>query len=348
MRVLTFNLWHGLSPSGPVVFEALEPDARRRIRQQIQVEILGRIGADICFLQEVNPVAVRAGELAARLDMRAEVQPDLVGLKLFGYGLPVNLNSGLCTLTSRMLPHARVAAVSLTRPGLNLVRSWASWQLSEERFALFSESLVPEWGRILMVNTHLHHGLEFTPEYARELEKLGGELELSPAMMSELKTRLLAGNRRRTRELDVILRTVSKYERRYEVILLGGDFNATPDHEIGRKLEGLGFVDVWRAAHANEPGWTYDPTVNVGNHILQSRFPLTLTVEDLSFSPAIQDALVTQARRFESRPRRIDHLWVRTQGLKVKAESVRLVGMPDASGMAPSDHFGVCADLVRA
>jgi endonuclease/exonuclease/phosphatase family metal-dependent hydrolase len=347
MRVLTFNLWHGLSPTSPVAFEALEPAGRRALRQQQQIELLRELQPDICFFQEVNPVGTRAAEIGDALRMDSAYQPVLVGLKLFGVGLPLNLNSGLLTLAGHSYGLKKLAGVSLSRPGTHLVHSWGSWQLKEERFALFAETMLPNWGRVLLVNTHLHHGLEATPQFLEELDKLAGEMDLSPSVVSEIKSRLDRGSERRARELSVLIENLHKFSRRAEVVLIGGDFNASPDSEFGGALRDLGFRDAWAEFHPGEPGWSFDKDRNPANHLMQANFPLTLVVEDLSFSVKTKEALLALARKQESRPRRIDYVWLRANSLELKINKVDLIGLPDAEGLAPSDHFGVCADIER-
>ncbi len=344
MRFLTFNLWHGLKPSGAVAFEALEPEGRRLLREQLQIDVIKAVGADVCFFQEVNPVGRRSQELSCALAKDAEYQPDLVGTKIFGFGLPLNLNSGLVTMASSTLGLKWVKAVSLSRPGTRWVRQWGSYQLSEERFALFCETMVPGWGRVLLVNTHLHHGLEPTPEFCSELDALAKNLELSPTLVSELKTRLAAGVARRRQELNEVLRTLSQLQGRYEVVVLAGDFNAQPESELFVKLRELGFSDAWADHYPKGGGLTFDCENNQANHVFQSQFPLSVKVEDLSFSPEVRDSLVAFLRRQETRPRRIDYIWYRGSS-RMKVVNVELVGHPDAQGFAPSDHFGVCAEL---
>lgn len=212
---------------------------------------------------------------------------------------------------------------------------------------MFAESLFPHWGRVLLINTHLHHGLEATPAMLTELDRLAKELDLSEDVVLELKSRLAAGSERRARELAVLLEAVARYESRYEVVMIGGDFNASPEGGFGEALRAAGFQDVWSAAHSadGDPGLTFDATRNPANHLLQADFPLTLVVEDLSFAPKVKEALLALAHKQESRPRRIDYLWMRAASAPLAVNDVRMVGQPDAEGLAPSDHFGVCADV---
>lgn len=339
------NLWHGLSPASPVAFEALEPLERRRLREQLQVDLLRELKPDVCFLQEVNPGPARAAALAAELELSSALQPDLVGLKLFGLGLPINLNSGLVILSQSSFGLKKIKGVSLSRPGTNWVQSWGSWQLKEERFALFCEAMLPKWGRVLLVNTHLHHGLESTPDFVARLNHLAKELELDENVVAEIHQRLEMGSARRAQELEVLISAIHDVQKRYEVVVIGGDFNASPESDFGRALKDIGFRDTWGECHPEGGGLSYDGTLNVANHKLQERFPLTFVVEDLSFSAKTKEALMAVARLQEARPRRIDYVWLRSRSLKLNVSSAQIVGLPNHEGLAPSDHFGVCSDI---
>lgn len=345
MRFLTFNLWHGLSPSSPVAMEALEPGGRRSLRERLQLDILRGIEADVHFFQEVNPVAQRGQVLAKAVDSNFECQGDLTGLKIFGVGFPFNLNSGLVTAVRRTWPLRPVGAISLSRPGMNLVRKWGSWQLKEERFALFSETMLPDWGKVLLVNAHIHHGLEATEKLADELSKLAEELELPASAVSELKLRLAKGNQRRASEMEVLLQEVDRLSGRYEAVVVAGDFNSRPDSATIAAFAAHGFRDAWKEAHPSDPGYTFDSSRNHANHLLQKNFPLTLVVEDLSFSAKIKEKLLGLARSHEMDPRRIDYLFFRSKNVGLRVADARLVGLPEGDGLAPSDHFGVCADI---
>ena len=204
-RFLTYNLWHGLSPASPLAFAALEPKGRRDLREAEQIRLFQELKPDLCFFQEVNPVFPRVQTLTRQTGMSAVLQPDLVGLKLFGLGLPVNLHSGLVILAAKSLGLKKLAGVSLSRPGTHWVHNWGSWQLKEERFALFAEAMLPNWGRVLIVNTHLHHGLEATPDFESKLQKIAKELDVDEQIIDELHARLSKGSARRLQELGLDL-----------------------------------------------------------------------------------------------------------------------------------------------
>lgn len=340
------NLWHGLSPSSVLSFERLEPNPRLEIRMKLQVDLLKQVDPDIAFFQELNPITTRFQQLCRELGRQGVSQPDLVGTKIFGWGFPAHLFSGLAILGKPTLPIDLIEAVRLSGgQGRSFVHKWASFQLQEERFAVFAETTQRGVGRVLLINTHLHHGLEATEAFLEKLKKAMDECELSTSARSEIRERLFAGNERRDREMSILLRELEKLHSQYDLVVLGGDFNCEPEGDVGQKLRDLGFIDAWKTGHPNEAGFTYDRAQNLANHILQDRFPSTLMVEDLSFSAKTKENLVKIVQEQERRPRRIDQLWIRSPLRKVKNIQTELVGFPNEQGMAPSDHFGLVADL---
>ncbi len=110
-------------------------------------------------------------------------------------------------------------------------------------------------------------------------------------------------------------------------VVVGGDFNATPDATSMRFWTGLtsldgasvAYRDAWVSARGDEPG----PTFDVGN-------PLTRIDE-----PGLD------------RGRRVDYLLVRCgdHGPTLRIVDCRLALVEPVEGVQPSDHFAVVADL---
>jgi endonuclease/exonuclease/phosphatase family metal-dependent hydrolase len=110
-------------------------------------------------------------------------------------------------------------------------------------------------------------------------------------------------------------------------VVVGGDFNATPDTGSMRfftgraSLEGVStaYRDVWESVHGDAPGHTFDP-----------RNPLTAIDE-----PGLD------------RGRRIDYLLIRCgdHGPTLRIADAGLALHEPVGGVQPSDHYGVVADL---
>lgn len=110
-------------------------------------------------------------------------------------------------------------------------------------------------------------------------------------------------------------------------VIIGGDFNATPDTASMRFLTGrqsldgtsTAYRDCWESVHGDLPGWTFDP-----------RNPLT----------AIDEPWLDRGRR-------VDYLLVgcADHGPTLRITDCRLTLDRPVDGSLPSDHYGLTADL---
>ena len=344
LTVLSYNLWHGMGPSKSGLYRSLETKAHRRAREARQLELLRRLAPDVAVLQECNRALRRGPRLGTAMDAEFFYQPDSVGLKLFGVGLPMNMNGGLVTTIRRDLYPRRVDAISLTHPSYNLVRSWASLQVREERFALLTSITTPDGRRILVVNTHLHDGVDASAELSDALNRLIDDAKPSREVASEVRRRFEHDQRRRWREMNNLLGRIAELEVNYDAVVLAGDFNEAPGGDLTKLLNAKGYGDVWTEAHPDHPGFTFDRIRNVENHALQNDLPATRTIEDVSIEPAAKAAFLQRAAEDERRPRRLDYVWIKARG-PARVRGAELVGLPGPDGPVASDHFGVLARI---
>jgi endonuclease/exonuclease/phosphatase family metal-dependent hydrolase len=107
-----------------------------------------------------------------------------------------------------------------------------------------------------------------------------------------------------------------------QAVILMGDFNAGSDSEEIAVLRAAGFQDAW-AAVRQEPGYTWDGTVNGNIRLQKEAYP-----EDFWLEP---------------KRNRIDYIFFRGNGLKVLRAEV-VLNRP-GQGVYPSDHFGVLAEI---
>ncbi len=116
-------------------------------------------------------------------------------------------------------------------------------------------------------------------------------------------------------QVTELLKTAAPWEDR---ILLGGDFNATPDQEPIRLMGENRFVDLFYRLHPEDPGITWD-----------------------NQNPFIQSHSV----RFPNR--RIDFLFLHKETARwcIPSRCDIVCQQPDITGFYPSDHYGVLATL---
>ncbi len=343
MRVVTYNVWHGLSPGDWLWFKELEPRTRRQRREQLQLELLGSLDADVICLQEVNPLSERRRKFVEQLKMNSLAAWDQAGAKVRSVGLPFNLESGLLILASKKHELTWERCLQLSGPPSFKMGLWLRLQVVEERFALIG-TLKIDGASYRIVNLHLHHGPEWNSALSGELHKLAQEGVLSASVKTELERRLVAGDDRRKMELQTLLTVLEEDRSNYVGDILCGDFNFSPEHPLWTWMEEQGFKDLSRGC---EP--TFDSLTNVANHMFLREFQLPVETEDLSFEPSARRKILSVLREHDRTPRKIDYIWWRSSREEGDASKVTccLIGLPDEQGLAPSDHYGVCVEWQR-
>lgn len=338
MRVLTYNTWHGLTGAGLLSFGELEPASRRRLRFQLQDRELSDSGADLLFLQELNPVGERAKRLARQLAKDEVHQVDQAGMKLFGYGVPSNLSSGLAILARQGWGLKHLASVRLSG-GFGRSGDLFNVQLAEVRYALIAAIKHPMWGDVLLCNAHLHHGFELTPSLEKKLEDGLARGVISREERARMETVMMASRERRIREVERLFQVLEPLAKGRDGVLMGGDLNSTPQGIAYRMVMERGFVDLHaealKARGLTEEN-TWDPPRNRANHELAENFVYTVP----SFGRSEVKALL---RAYDLESRRIDFLFARGSVAEGQI-TCRLWAQEPRNGLILSDHFGVLAD----
>ncbi|MBX7232541.1 MAG: endonuclease/exonuclease/phosphatase family protein [Bdellovibrionales bacterium] len=348
MKILTYNLWHGISPKGKWNFAPLETRLRRQQRFLGQERLLKQFSSELVFLQEVNPLHERTKELAKIQGDSYFCQPDATGIKIKSKGWPWILNSGLAILIPKSWRGRYLQHLKLSGSKWSYLSQQFSLQWKESRYALLVEFVHPKWGRTLAVNCHLHHGLELTEDLEKKIKEFALEGLLTTSALGELKGRLQAGNLRREEELSVLLQVLKQKQVFYDTIIVGGDFNLTERSQGYKQLVDFGLQDLWLLNKNNpapEISFTFDPASNFANQIFNQNFPLTVEYQDLSFSPKTRQTLSQLLQAQEQKPRRIDYVFIWSKNTPISLESSQRIGLPDLEGFAPSDHFGLSFKL---
>lgn len=346
LTLITYNLWHGLSGEGTLRFGELEPLEHRLEREQAQEHYFASLGADIYFFQETNPLDVRMAKFARILNRVPFGQIDSSGVRLEAAGLPLNLYSGLTTYVSPELQAIHKKALKLS--GSSIQNEWFSIQFKEARHALLTECLHPVLGRILLVNLHLHHGLERTRALSLKVMEWKRKFNPSARAMSDIDSKLNSGDRRRKAEIEYLLKNLTAFKGRYPVIVMAGDFNASPDSEIHELIKAFGFEDLWEKAgggardsnasinhkqkqdvvanNDNEAprGYTYDGKRNV-NHRFNAKFKLPEDWDAIDAPLMAKDEFRKIIMDQEALPRRIDYLYVKTS-IPLHVKDVEVLG----------------------
>ncbi len=336
LKVMTFNVWHGLrSGESNKRFPGEDTD-RANKRFDWQIEEIKRLDPDVLLFQEVNKNQPQARRYAKALGYDEIHKVTSCGLHLGGlYKIPRNVNEGLAILAKPGLGLKRVGKKRLS----GNARCSATWgfQTKESRYALLG-SITVGGQYVLLTTTHLA-APAFTPEdFDQQLESLVSGGELTADQRDEI---LAARDRkldRNTMESQRLVEEIARHRDRLAaggqkpLIILGGDFNAESDKPGFAKVKAAGLTEV-----ASGPDFhTWNPVVNHENYSIGTKRDYSLPTFD---NPEIEAMLDLR----NTTPRQIDHLFFSAGLEKVSAEMV----MNEAKdGIFPSDHFAILATLL--
>jgi endonuclease/exonuclease/phosphatase family metal-dependent hydrolase len=330
MRVLTYNAWHGLNGTGILRHGELEQPERRRGRLDRQLLQLRKLAPDLAFLQEVNPLSVRLRHLTRELSMSGVGQSDLCGMKLGGIGIPSNLRSGLAILSKTDVK--KLFGLRLSGPRFSFAALNFSFQTAETRYALLAETRHPQFGRLLLINAHLHHGSEPGPALINTLQQMADQKVISAQQRDQIIAEMEHAGARRLDEGRRLLAQIASMESDWDGIILAGDLNADSDAAIVDLIKSSGYFDIVPAGLH-----TWDKDRNPVNFELSATFSLPVSNFEIS-------ALSEVLHAYDQRTARLDHIFVNAK-LVERVRSVTLFGDDLAPEEMTSDHFGLVAEL---
>ena len=238
LRLLTWNLWHGLNPYQRVFMRAIQgPDAEKR-RREGQVRFLrewARSPGDILCLQEVNPAHARSRELARALGFSGQASVANTGLKLGTLGLPPGLQEGPAVLHGSAFTDVSFEELTLSGDCLELhgPLGWNLYlQTRERRKALLMRAKFQE-KQIAVVSLHLHHASDKDPK----------------------------NHDRRSAEIVRLVDWLRVRAQDCNLLIVGGDFNNDPESDSMIPFKEFGLVNATDLADCKlEPSW--DPKRN--------------------------------------------------------------------------------------
>ena len=342
LKVLTYNCWHALTAKNLIQFRELEPPGRKAERYKIQLENLKRIDADFVFLQEVSPIHERINGFKS-LGYDVCTQVDQSGIKAFGFGIPMNLSTGLVILAKPEMKMRKLFGQKLSgNPGFTGVDF--SFQITENRYAVFASSENSDFGRTLLVCTHLHHGTENTPLIESMLKRALGSGLLSAEEYEISKAEIKAADLRRKNELDILFSAVHVFEKSFDQIIFAGDLNSSESSQAYTQVLYENFKDTYRSVHveSSDPdyqGFTWDIEVDHENIEFGHQFELPMN----SFGREDVRALFNE---YNDRRRRIDFIFLKNLKGDLKILDAKLLKFDSASSeIMGSDHLAVLTNL---
>lgn len=335
LSVVTFNLWHGLNPTGIYRFDEYDKPGEKMARLSHFIEQAKALDPDILFLQEVNPVPSLSKQIARELNCDVVFITDNAGMKIGPVGLPVNLRSGLAILAKKRLHLKELGGKKLSGPFGRCGR-FLSVQFLEFRYVQ-AASVVFQNEEILLLNTHLHHGLEVTEEFLRIIDKLVREDKVAQGEALEAIKIGHGAAKRRKNELITALDFARLHNFEDLPVLFAGDFNASSDApELMWLKDEIGFRSVTNDNDSLHPIFTWDPKRNAH----------TLLAADFTPANAFEKFIKKHfSRRVVDDRRHLDYIFTKNAKAKFEVVESELFGDQPKAGRMASDHFGIKATL---
>ena len=333
LKIINYNLWHGLGNKGWFKREEIEPPSHREQRYKAQIKLFKEAKPDILFLQELNPVDSLSEKISKELKMPYIFQETNCGMSVLGLSLPSNLNMGLAILARPPLKIKKILGLKLSGPPGFCGDSSLTFQYGEFRYALFALAYHPQYGSFLLVNTHFHHGVEWSPKVRAKIESWRKSGVLSLSQKLELEKALSKSNLRREEELKNVFSQISQLKKHYGNIplIFAGDLNSTAQSPIYKKIiENYKLKDS-AGAYSPDPH-TWDPEQNKKNHQYTKNFGVSVPVFDKK-----------EVKKFfqenNQKPRRIDYIFVSPE-IEILSHSL-FAHQANEQGIIGSDHFGI-------
>ena len=335
LKILTFNAWHGLvTDEGILKLGEYETSDRREVRYSQLLEELQRLDPDVIALQEANPLPEYATKIASDLGFDEIHQIANGGVKLFGWGIPLNVSEGLILLAREELNLELVGKIRLSGPWFSIQNTQVSFQLSETRYALIGKIRV-EGKEIYILNTHLHAGFPFGDTYIDDLSELRNAGEITDSEYDFFDNRAKEASQRREEELFLAISWIRNETDNEHPIILLGDFNSIENSNEIRTILDYHFIDAFREKNPGLSGFTSDSILN----------PKVRLMDENSLESQ------GQTDRFESKyleiASRIDYIFLSSHfQSKNILESFVTLNRSNEDGVYPSDHFAVFAEIL--
>jgi len=336
LTVVTYNLWHGLNPTSAWRFQEYENESEREKRLKGFLRMARELDPDIILLQEVNPAPGQTRRIASELGYDAVYQIDNAGLKVFFLGVPTNLRSGLAILAKKGLGLEKLGARKLSGSVGGCNRAF-SFQFNEFRYALAAGVRV-NGTELLLLNTHLHHGVETNAELIAALDQLVIQGKITRKKAEEVREITEQASVRRKKELERALELARGLGFDRHPTILAGDFNATPAApELVWLKQDVGFASVTRDDDPDQLLMTWDTKRNPNTQFIANFKPPT---EFASFIMEHMRPVVLQQSR------RLDYIFFRPAGSVLEVAEAGIFGDEPHEGRMCSDHFGIYARFI--
>ncbi|MCY4513501.1 MAG: hypothetical protein OXB86_07420, partial [Bdellovibrionales bacterium] len=230
----------------------------------------------------------------------------------------------------------KIKGLKLSGP-LGFCNPYLTFQYAEFRYALFALAHHPRYGSFLLVNTHFHHGVEWSDPVREKIKHWEVSGVLTSSQKEELEETIETSNKRREEELKNLFSQVKELQEHYEnlPLILSGDLNSTISSPIYKNIVETHQLKDSMEIYSPIP-YTWNPEVNSKNHKYTEKFDVPVPTFD-------KEEVKSFFKEYDKRQRRIDYVFV-SPNIEVLSHTL-FADQPGEQGIIGSDHFGVMVSI---
>jgi len=326
LKVVTFNVWSGVDYRGTFYYNEYESEETRQQRFDLLINALKKLDADIILLQEVTPVGSKSKILAEQLNMDEIHITVNSGVKLFGLGMPSNLDEGLVILAKKEYNLELYDAVKLYG-ATGAHGNCFSFHLDEANFMLIGKIMIDDTP-VYIANTHLISSADESKQTLALLNEKFSAGFVDSLKYQEVIDLIVKKSDRRYEEVEDIIDYFSELGTKSAVII-GGDFNADFESKDFELFEKNGY-------HANEIKLT---TWNQDNPNVELEIDTDKQLADTTDIREIENYLSNSISR------QLDYIFINSKFDDKDIINQELLFTDKIKEVQLSDHYGLMSEI---
>lgn len=333
INLVTINVWFGMDGRGVYKIGDYENQARKNARFTALISSLKEINPDVVAIQEANQLPGYARKIARTLDYDAVWKVQNSGVKIMGFGIPVNFTAGNVILAKK--DHFLKYLSSHRLSGRGIQFNCFSVHFKEMRNAM--AAMVEIDGHpILFFNTQTHFSLILQEKWERTVDSMFDRRQITAHEKKAIKKHMRASHNRTEQDIFKMLEFIKQITQKYDYpYVVMGDFNTTLKSEaMASMVSELGLLDPFRIKNPDVNGYTWDPQRNTNTAFDSSYF--------WADGKTPRNPLKRLTAEFDANtPRRIDFIFLSKHFSADMIQQANLIFDAPVDNLFISDHFGI-------
>ncbi|UCF92329.1 MAG: endonuclease/exonuclease/phosphatase family protein [Desulfobacterales bacterium] len=333
MKLVDINVWFGMDGRGTLKIGDYEDKRRKDARFAILTTGLKNLDPDIIAIQEANKLPAYVNKLARVLNYDAVWKVANAGLKVMGWGIPLNFTAGNAILAKKGYSLQYLGAKRLS--GWGIQGDLFSIHFKEMRNAMAAKVII-NGQPVVIFNTQTHYSLILDETWRQAIDEFLRKSLLSTRERNRILKKIQASHLRTEKEIIKLLTFVKDVTRKHNYpFVIMGDFNTTTDSPaLTELIRELGLLDPYGLKSLDPHSYTWDPLRNSNTQYDGSNFRA-----DGATRKGLRERIEAQ---FDSRvSRRIDFIFLSPHFTRDMIADAQLIFTKPTGDLFVSDHYGL-------